>query len=410
MKNNLKTAWLIWSIPASFFSLVFVIRILPSFVMQNIISFYNINYAQFSLLPALYYIGYASMQIPAGILFTKFKNSTIIPSLMLIVCIGTCILAYSNSFYVACIASLIIGLGSTVGVLGASSIIKSKFTEQAYAFVLGLTLTFGLVAASYAGTIINTGLRFFNWKQLYSVATIIILTYAVVAFITIKDKNRPQNPLPDVSKDSVRSLLKKVFITKSIIPLAIFSGLMTAPMQGFADVWGISFLMAKFNLTKIDAIFCNSFIFLGMGIGSPIVGILAQKYKKLFSGIIVCGLIMFIGFIILLLPFNLNKSLIACLLLLIGIGSSFPTLTFTLIIENVNTKISKIAMSFSNMVLMSCGFIYHPMIGNLYDMFIQTHTPLITYTISISLIPCGLLTGIIGLLYFVKYKNNVKFV
>ncbi len=190
----------------------------------------------------------------------------------------------------------------------------------------------------------------------------------------------------------------------------IFSGLMTLPMQGFADVWGIEFLITKFNLTKTEAIFANSFVFLGMGLGSPIVGILAQKYKKLLSGIILCGITMLTCFIILLLPININQKSITILLLLIGVGSSFPTLTFTFIIENIEPNISRVAIGFSNMVLMICGSISHPIIGSTYDIAIRNTDKLSAYIITMSLIPLGLCIGILGLIYYLKYKHSNKFV
>lgn len=406
--NNLKTSWLIWSIPASFFSLVFVIRILPSFVMQSMVTFYDINYAQFSLLPAFYYAGYSLMQIPTGVLLTKFKNSTIIPALMLIVCFGAFLLSVSSIFALSCIAAFIIGTGSTIGVLGSSSIIKSRFDEQSYAFILGLTLAFGLVAASYAGNIINTGLQFFNWQQLYKVASIIVFIYAIMAFIVIK-KGRKPSAVPDVSSESTISLLKQALKTKNIIFIAIFSGLMTTPMQGFADVWGISFLSTKFNLSNTEAIFCNSLIFLGMGLGSPIIGMIAQKYGKMFFSIILCGTIMFSGFVLMLLPIHMNKLSLSLILLCIGIGSSFPTLTFTLIVEDVDHKISKIAMSLTNMALMLSGSIFHPLIGGTYDIAIRMTDKLTAYSIAIGVIPLGLFIGIIGLLYCVQFRNKGRF-
>lgn len=410
MNKNLKSAWLIWSIPASFFSLVFIIRILPSFVMQDIINFYNINYAQFSLLPAFYYAGYSLMQIPTGILLTKFKNSTIIPCLMLVVAIGTFLISIANAFFIACLASFIIGAGSAVGIVGSSSIIKAKFDEQSYGFIFGLTLTFGLVAASYAGKIINTGLYYFNWHQLYSVISVIIMAYALLAFLTNREQQKQNATLPDFSNQSVRSLLKRVLKNKTLITVTIFSGVMTLPMQGFADVWSIEFLITKFKFSKTEAIFSNSFIFLGMGLGSPIVGILAQKYKKLLLGIILCGITMLICFVILLLQVNINQKFITILLLLIGIGSSFPTLTFTFIIENIEQNISKVAIGFSNMVLMICGSIAHPIIGCTYDIAIRNTDKLSAYIITMSLIPFGLCIGILGLIYYLKYQHNNKFV
>lgn len=402
MNKNLNSAWLTWSVPASFFSLVYIIRILPSFIMQDMVNFYQINYAQFSLLPAFYYAGYSLMQIPTGILLTKFKNSTVISCLMLVVAAGTFIISISPLFACACLAALIIGAGSTAGLLGASSIIKSKFDEKRYGFILGLTLTFGLIAASYAGKIIQTGLIYFNWLQLYSVISIIVVIYAFLALSISRERRNTEHSHSSINNSSAISLLKEVLQNRILIAMIIFSGLMTTPMQGFADIWGIDFLVTKFNLTKTGAIFSNSCVFLGMGIGSPIIGILAQKYKKLLLGIILCGVIMLASFIILLLPISLSHQSITILLFLIGLGSSFPTLTFTLIIENINQKVSRVAISLANMVLMICGSIFHPIIGNAYDIAIRNTDKLSAYTITMSLIPLSLFIGIVGLMYHAR--------
>jgi MFS family permease len=389
-----KSSWMMWLVPTAFYALVFMLRVAPGILKSDIMNYYQLDNFKFSLIPAFYYAGYASMQIPVSFYMDRFKLHKVIALLIFATGVGVMLLSRSCWFPLALLGCFIIGTGNTVGVLGSSNIVNTNFSQKSYSFVFGLTLTAGLLAATCAGKIISTVAQHFNWQATYSIVAGICLVLTVAALVLIKTPKGNKKV-----RVSLPSTVSFIFKNKFVILVSIFSGFLTSPVQGFADVWGPGFLSDNLGFEKSTAISLNSLCFLGYGIGAPIIGKLAQKYNVLRKSLIACGAVMLFSFLIILFVPNLNSTTVGVLLFLGGVGSAFPPLTFAIVLHNTRKELNNVAIGISNMTLMLFGSIYHIFIGLFYKA-----SPLL----GISIVPIGLIIGTIGtILLFRKKIVNV---
>ena len=405
MNSSTKSPWLFWLVPASFYAIVLILRMTPGVLMNDVIAHYEIDYTKFGLLLSFYYLGYSISHLPVGMLLTRFKVKYVMACFMLLTVFGILLLSYAPLYQLALFGALMLGVGSVVGMLGSSNIIHYKFYRKAYSLLIGLTLALGLAVATSSGKIIHYCLSLFNWQTFYFIVAIIILINAAIALIFLEvkqkyiDNSEHQEPLLAMILDTIK--------TPKLLLIALFGGFMTAPMHGFADVWGINYLIFHFKLLKAEAILTNSFMFSGMAISAPLLGYIAEKYQIYRSLIISLGILMLLTFIILITFNNLSYPLICVLLFMLGVGSSFSPLIFTTIIHNVNKKLGDIAIGVTNSIFMLFGFIYHPLIGSVIDFYSKNHSIDIAYMSGISVIAFGLLIGILGL-SVVAYKTQLK--
>ncbi len=63
LKKHKCLSFLMWLFPLSFFTYQFILRLWPGLMMQTIMEQFSIDASHFGLLAALYYYGYAGMQI-----------------------------------------------------------------------------------------------------------------------------------------------------------------------------------------------------------------------------------------------------------------------------------------------------------------------------------------------------------
>jgi MFS family permease len=405
MHSPTKIAWFIWIIPASFYALVLTLRIAPGVIMNDMMSHYNIDYTEFGLLSSCFYLGYASMQLPVGMLLTKLNTKYIIAFFMIILIFGILLLTYAPIYQFALFGGLLTGMGSTVGMLGTSNIVNNKFYSSAYSFVIGLTIALGFTIVTCSGKLIGLCLTLFNWQTFYLILVFIITIYIIIVLLFIPNDQHIKHPAH--SSHSVISLLITTLTKPKLFITALLGGLLTAPMQGFSDVWGVNYLILNFNLPKSEAILANSFIFLGMAASAPITGYIAEKYQIYKPLIIFYGLLMISMFVILLSHHELNYFIICISLFLTGWGSSFYILIFTVIVHSVEKKLGDIAISIANMTFMIFGFIYHPIIGFIIDYTSNDHSINDAYMYGISVIPLGMIIGILGL-SIVTYKSRLE--
>src|SRR3990167_6188382 len=64
--------WLMWLFPLTFFGYQFILRLYPGLVLGDLMAKYHINASDFGYFAALYYVGYAGMQIPMALLLDRF--------------------------------------------------------------------------------------------------------------------------------------------------------------------------------------------------------------------------------------------------------------------------------------------------------------------------------------------------
>lgn len=377
-----------WGVPTAFYALVCLLRLAPGVLMNDIMAHYKIDYFKFSLLPALYYIGYASMQLPVSIAMDRFQLKFLMPFLMILTAIGVGLFASSSYFFLAACGSFLIGIGTTIGILGSSSVVNYNFNKNSYSFIFGLTLTVGLLSSSYAGRLISslvspTGISRFSWQEFYYLTICLCIVYAILAAVFIKT-----NAIHAKEEKHIKHIitsLTKVIKNKFLIKITLYCALLTGTIQGLADVWGKIFLVQKFGLEESQSLQAIAHCFLGYAIGAPIIGKIAQKFNKLRTALVICGILISASLLMILYePIKLNLMFLNVLFFIAGVGSSFSNLTFALVLQKVEKEISNTAIGFSNMGLMAFGFLYHLFIGKFYGV-----NPLF----AVSIVPLGAIVG-----------------
>ncbi|MBN8828161.1 MAG: MFS transporter [Sphingobacteriia bacterium] len=405
--------YLMWFFAVFFFAYQFIMRLAPGLVINDLITQYQITATSFGIFSAIYYIGYAGAQLPTAYLLEKFKTKYIIGIFCIIASIGTYILSYTTSFSTALVGRLMIGIGSAAGFLGVSKVVATYFPEKLYARLIGFSFTIGIFGAVYGGKPVNSLIETFNYNKVFfliaAIGTLIALT------ILLFGDNRKANYL-DSKKDS--NLIEELFIilkNKRIVLIAIANLLMVGSLEGFADVWGISFLTKAFDISKGDAATVISYIFIGMLFGGPALAFISEKYFSKTLVIFLCGLLTCILFLGLIIFPNLSFYLLCALMFINGILCCYQVLIFALGTEIVKNEYKSIAIAFLNCVNMLGGIFFHTLIGLTLDHFWQGDISnnvklysLYEYKIAIAIIPISSIIGGMLVIYSGLKKDSKK--
>ena len=394
------TPWLMWFFPLSFFAFQFVLRLFPGLVMGEFLEKYHINATDFGLFASLYYLSYALLQIPVALLLDKYGPRRIISLSVMLCGLAVWMLVLFDSWPIALLHRLLIGAGSVVGFLGTSKVISQWFSQKRYGKMVGLTFSFGLLGALYGGRPVSLMIEGMGWENVLMTLGTAALALALLIFIFVRDKAenlgeaQPNNP-------PVLSSLKKLFSHKSLLILALANFLMVGALDGFADVWGVPYLMAARDLTKIDAASMTSFIFVGMLFGGPLLAFLAEKYQFYYGITVSCGVLMAVSLASLLF-FNADLSHYGVIAIMFAIGllCCYQVIIFAIGAKLVPAPLMSITIAFLNCINMLGGSFFHSVIGRLMDLFEQGTMlngikvySLETYTYTLLLIP---LTSLLG--------------
>jgi predicted MFS family arabinose efflux permease len=127
---SLKKPLLLWSLASIFFAFQFILRLSTGILREEIIQKFAIDTIAFGTVAGYYYLGYAGMQIPIGIMLDKFNFRIVTFISILATSLGTLTFVASENFNYLLIGRFMIGAGSAVGFLSVAKITRRGLLKE----------------------------------------------------------------------------------------------------------------------------------------------------------------------------------------------------------------------------------------------------------------------------------------
>jgi len=412
---SLKTPLFLWSLATLFFAFQFILRLSTGVLREEIIQKFAVDTIAFGTLAGYYYLGYATMQLPIGIMLDKFNFKIVIFISILITSLGTFIFSTSSDFFYLLIGRLMIGAGSAVGFLSVAKITTSYFTLKYHSLMLGMSFTFGLIGAIFGITPMKMLFTHFGYHYTFNCLAIVGIIIGLMILLVKTDNNSNVSNMNHVSNSEPNISIFKLLLNPTILLIGLFGGLMVGALEGFADMWAMPFFKQVYQMSDIKSNLVTSFVYIGMCFGGPILAIIANLVKSPNLVIIITGLVMTIIFVVLLLCPSLNFTISSSLMFLLGIVCCYQVLIFTVVSNIVSVKSAGLAIAVVNCINMSFGHFFHKMISILISynwdgMLNESGTPMYShddFMIAIAVIPVCCSIGTVGFLYLSR-KAKMK--
>lgn len=399
-----------WVFPLSFFTYQFILRLWPSLMMQQIMHQFQIDATGFGLLASVYYYGYAGMQLPIAVLLDRFGARYIVCICAVLCGLATLLFTYTESWALALLSRFLIGAGSAAGFLATSKVISEWFGREYYARMVGFSFTVGLLGAIYGGKPVSLLVENFGWQQVAFTLACVSIGIGTLTLLFLKTSS-VTTALEEKSSFCLKDL-SNLLSSPIIWLLAISNLLMVGPLEGFADVWGVNYLMEAMAIAKANAAGFVSYIFVGMLFGGPLLAAWAKKTNN-YTVITMCSVGMVLAFLGLLYAnIFFSPSSLSILFFGIGILCCYQVLVFATGSELVSPAMLGITIAFLNCVNMLGGSFFHSTIGWTMDLFwaggmangIRTYT-IDSYQHALLIIPIAAAIGG-GIVALVGWRNR----
>jgi predicted MFS family arabinose efflux permease len=387
LTNSRTVAWTVWMIASIFYAYQYILRVMPSIMLDDIMQQFRIGAATFGQFSGIYYIGYSLMHLPLGIFLDRFGPRKIMSGCILLTVVGMLPLIVAEHWIYPVMGRLFIGLGSSAAILGVFKIIRMSFSETRFPRLLSFSVTIGLLGAIYGGGPISYMRDLFGHQFVIQLLALGGLLLAGATYWIVPD-------IKNTKKTSVWSDIKEVLSQRKLIALCLFAGLMVGPLEGFADVWGTVFLKEVYGIEGTLAASLPSMIFIGMCFGGPLLSFCADKGIGYLVTIIGAGGIMALSFLSIFLT-SFSPAFISILFILIGVCSAYQILAIYKASTYTREHVAGLTTAVANMIIMIFGYAFHSVIGGIVNAYGGPHQPhALLYGIGI--IPIALLIGIVG--------------
>ncbi len=396
-----------WILASFFYAYQYVLRLLPNITMVDLMQQYQIDAQIFGQLNGLYYIAYALVHIPLGLMLDRIGPKIILPGCMLLCGLGLLPFIISDNWIYPCIGRVLIGVGSSGAILGIFKIIRIAYREELFAKMLGFSVTIGLVGAICGGWPVHWLLKHYGWQWTFKCLAMIAFMLAIMTWLMV--------PKVKTIKTNITQDIKQIFSKPEILTICILAGLMVGPLEGFADGWSGQFLQVVYGLSDNLAATYPSMIFLGMGIGAPILPMLTRHQDHYYPMIALSAVMMAVCFL-LLLSASLPVSLIGATLFVVGFFCAYQILAISKAGMVAGAHLAGLTTAMANMIIMPFGYLFHAGVGSVmtfvWDGQMINGAPqysVYDYASALSVIPITLTIAFVGFIaLYVKKRNRLQ--
>lgn len=300
-----------------------------------------------------YFLAYALMQIPVGILLDRFGVRKVGFSAILTTALGCLLFSFSAGVATAWLGRFAIGLGSAFAFAMMFKIILNWFPHKHVGLMAGMTQVLGVIGPILATTPLILWLHAVNndWRHIFHVVFWIGCILAVFFFLVVRDKQKTPTTIDAnaIPKPSVAEKLKQLVSYKQIWVIAIFAFLVYPAVEVIGSMSGTMFMSFSFNQTLASS--AVAYVWLGLGLGSPLVGFISDRLQNRKGVLLACAL--FGAIITAYLIWGTYGYAMSCLLMfLVGVAAGAQTLSFTVAIENTPRYLEATVVGFNNMFVL----------------------------------------------------------
>lgn len=390
-------AWAVWIFASIFYAYQFILKVMPSIMLNDIMTQFNMDAATFGQFSGIYYLGYSLAHLPLGIMLDRFGPKKIMTGSLFLIIIGLMPLLLATHWIYAILGRFLVGIGSSAAILGVFKVIRISFNAALFPRMLSFSVAIGLLGAIYGGGPVSYIQGIVGYQKVIELFALLGLGLAAITYWIIPNGHSD-------SKQSILSDIKEVLSNKKVIGSCICAGLMVGPLEGFADVWGTLFFQKIYGYDVTISASLPSMIFLGMCVGAPLLSLIADKIKDYLLTIIGAGLIMTVGFCFLIVT-HLSFGILVFNLLLIGICCAYQILAIYKASTYVREEVAGLTTAIANMIIMFFGYAFHTLIGQTINFAGGSNTPIALIS-GILIIPIALCMGSCG--YVLLYKTEKK--
>ncbi len=369
MRFSFKT-FLIWVVAALFYFYEYFIQVIPNVLARPLINSLHINTYLLGYLGSAYFIAYVLMQIPVGIMLDRFGPRRCL-LLAVFFCVGgTFALALTKSYWLAVLARAFTGLGSAFAFIGVLKVAQNCFGRKQFVFWAAVSLALGTFGASVGSIVMRTLLLYWTWRSSVMILAMVGLILAFTMWLMLNDLDQDTQQLPRLSEISIELSLALKGLSRLLRkPInwfaASYIALCYAPISVLGTLWGYSFLLAKFHSRHSEEVaLIVSMLFIGLTIGSIIMGAFFQRIKKNQRQFMVLFAVLAAISLSALIMLPMSKLIAGLCLLTYGVLISSFAPIYAMTANNNEHQLSATSMAFINMTsMLSGGVILEPLIG-----------------------------------------------
>lgn len=393
--------WIVWGLGCLFYFYENLLQVSPSVMSTELMQDFSVTGHTLGILSGIYFYSYASMQLPAGVMMDYFGPRRLLTLATTICAVSTVSFGLTESFFMACVARLMIGFGSAFAAVGAMKLAANWFHADRFALLTGIMVTIGMIGAIGGEAPLALLIDNYGWRHSMVIMGSLGLALAVLIYFVVSDapKGKEKQTKISASEEDVSILkgLLNLVSNKQLWLVATYGGLMFMATPVFCGLWGVPFIMFKMGVAKTTAANYISLVFVGWAVASPLWGILSSRIGRRKPPMYIGSIGAFSCSVLFIFAPITAGWIMELLLFGFGVFSAGFLPAFAVAKELCSKRYVATGLSFMNMMNMIGIALAQPAIGYILDALWQGDLvnnvrvyPLEAYHTALALLPTGM--------------------
>lgn len=362
--------WVVCVSASLFFFYEFIQGNMFASIADNIMQDFHIQADKMTYLSSIYYVSNVLFIFVAGMVLDRCSPKKTILIAMTFCVISTFVLANAHSFYLALTCRFITGIGSAFCFLGPVRLASRWFPARRMAMVTGVIVTIAMTGGMMAQYPMAKLVSLLGWRDaLISVGWFGVVILVIMS-IGIVDKDHATSPTSPASskKKTIISIARQAYLNPQTLRAALYTSLMNMAIAVFGAMMGSLYLMQRMGISKEDAAFVNSFLFLGVIIGGPVIGYISDRL-----GLRVLpmkwGVLLSLAIVLLVLYVPVSLPVMKFLFFLLGFFTAAQVISYALVAESSQPSMTATAVSVVSLLTQGGYIVYQ----NLFSWLLIRH-------------------------------------
>jgi MFS family permease len=344
----------------------YILQIYPSVITEPLMQEFHLNGAGLGNLAATFYYTFMATQLVVGFMLDKYSARWVTAGAILCCAIGVVWFSDSQTVLSAGLSRGLMGVGVAFATVAYMKLASVWFPPRQYAFIGGLLASSAMAGAVFGEAPLSWLMNHYGWRECLYIVGIAGIVLTVLFVLIVRDapvSHKAKVSAHNVSWRDVMAVLKN----KQNWLLTLYGGLAFSPLAVFGGLWGNPFIQQAYNLDKTQSASIVSLVFIGLGLGSPILGYLSDRIgdrkRLMFYATLISG----VAITLVLYAHPMPVWLMATLLFIFGFALGAFMLVFTIGKELNSLHLTATVIAMINASDAVLDGITEPAIGKLLD-------------------------------------------
>lgn len=391
----------------------FILQVAPSVMADPMMKTFAVSAEGFGVISAFYFYAYAPMQLPAGVLFDRYGPRKLMTAAITLCAFGSFFFASTESVFTAAIGRFMIGIGSAFSFIGVLVLLSRWFMPYHFAILAGVAQAMSSVGAMFGEIPLAALTESIGWRQASFLLAAIGFIMAILIWFFIQD-HPSQSTQPKPTQKFRDEWLRLVEVCSNAYTwqTGAYAFTIWTPIAVFAALWGVPYLQEKYQVSVVVASGMCSMIWLGIGIGSPLLGWLSDRFNTRRLALGISAILGLVATSILLYSPSLSEGAVYAVLLLLGLGAGGQTVSFAVVKDNNPNHLVGTASGFNNLSVLLGGAIFQPLVGVIlhrsenYTLVNNVHVyTTSSYQKALTVMPCCYVLSLLLVLFVIKESH-----